>query len=183
MRHHDPLCWVVRPSDVTLRRHRQRCVRRSLARLAPGTGSVFANLRPSAPLHPTIAAPVDVTPVVGLSNAEAHLMLLEYGPNATPESPRIPCGCRWPSSLRPVPCLLKAAIVLQLFLKEYGEPASLPSCRYSTRLLDPFTKGRAGEDCRPEVSIGPVGKRAAMALGSMSCLQDRSGRCGQAFPR
>jgi H+-transporting ATPase len=57
----------------------------------------------------------------GLTTAEAQLRLHEFGPNTTPDSAVHPVRLILGKFLAPVPCLLEAAIVLQLFLGEYIE--------------------------------------------------------------
>ncbi|HUK57628.1 MAG TPA: cation-transporting P-type ATPase, partial [Stellaceae bacterium] len=57
----------------------------------------------------------------GLTQAEASRRLAEIGPNATPEPALHPFRLVLGKFVAPVPCLLEAAIVLQLFLHEYVE--------------------------------------------------------------
>ena len=67
---------------------------------------------------PSFATITDGSPA-GLTAAEAQRRLREFGPNATPEEPARPLRLFASKFLAPVPCLLEAAIVLQLVLGEY----------------------------------------------------------------
>lgn len=69
---------------------------------------------------PSFATITDGSPA-GLTAAEAQRRLREFGPNATPEEPARPLRLFASKFLAPVPCLLEAAIVLQLVLGEYVE--------------------------------------------------------------
>ncbi|MGO9630380.1 MAG: cation-transporting P-type ATPase [Xanthobacteraceae bacterium] len=69
---------------------------------------------------PSFATITDGSPA-GLTAAEAQRRLREFGPNATPEEPTRPLRLFASKFLAPVPCLLEAAIVLQLVLGEYVE--------------------------------------------------------------
>jgi H+-transporting ATPase len=71
----------------------------------------------SRPESTTIA---DDTPA-GLTTAEVRLRLQEFGPNATPEESTRRLRLIASKFLAPVPCLLEAAIALQLVLGEYVE--------------------------------------------------------------
>ena len=55
----------------------------------------------------------------GLATAEARRRLAQYGPNATPDVAVHPLRLILSKFIAPVPCLLEAAIVLQLYLHEY----------------------------------------------------------------
>lgn len=57
----------------------------------------------------------------GLTAAEARRRLATYGPNATPDETVHPLRLIVSKFVAPVPCLLEAAIVLQLVLGEYVE--------------------------------------------------------------
>jgi H+-transporting ATPase len=59
--------------------------------------------------------------LVGLTTAEAQRRLQDFGPNATPEEPLRPLRLIASKFIAPVPCLLEAAIALQLVLGEYVE--------------------------------------------------------------
>ena len=100
-------------------------------------------VRPSRSLHPTAAAPADPTPVVGLSSAEARRRLEQYGPNATPEVTVHPVRPLMAKFIAPVPCLLEAAIVLQLFLKEYVEAGVIAVLLVFNAALGFLHEGRA----------------------------------------
>lgn len=60
-------------------------------------------------------------PIKGLSNAEAHRLLGQVGPNATPDVAVHPLRLVLSKFLAPVSVLLEIAIVLQLMLGEYVE--------------------------------------------------------------
>jgi H+-transporting ATPase len=72
-----------------------------------------------------MARPSSVTrtdgPLVGLTTAEARRRLWNIGPNTTPEEPLRPLRLIVGKFIAPVPCLLEAAIALQLVLGEYVE--------------------------------------------------------------
>lgn len=57
----------------------------------------------------------------GLSSGEAEARLRQFGPNSTPDERSNPLRRLLAKFIAPVPCLLEAAIVLQLFLHEYVE--------------------------------------------------------------
>lgn len=58
---------------------------------------------------------------VGLTSPEAARRLQDFGPNVTPEESPHPFGLILSKFWAPVPCLLEAAIILQLALGEYIE--------------------------------------------------------------
>ena len=60
-------------------------------------------------------------PAAGLSGAEAKRRLAQYGPNMTPDVAEHPLRLVLSKFIAPVPCLLEAAIAMQLFLHEYIE--------------------------------------------------------------
>ena len=62
-----------------------------------------------------------VTEPTGLTGAEAARRLAKFGPNTTPDETTRPFQLLLGKFVAPVPCLLEAAILLQLFLKEYVE--------------------------------------------------------------
>lgn len=68
----------------------------------------------------TISLAPDAVPT-GLSSAEAQRRLAEFGPNAAPDVAVHPVRAILSKFIAPVPCLLEAAILLQLFLHEYIE--------------------------------------------------------------
>jgi H+-transporting ATPase len=89
------------------------------ARLMSG-GDVPAAASPKAPLKEIEIAKVDNAPP-GLSSNEARRRFVEFGPNATPDTDIHPLRLVLSKFLAPVPCLLEAAIALQLVLGEYVE--------------------------------------------------------------
>jgi magnesium-transporting ATPase (P-type) len=58
---------------------------------------------------------------IGLKTEEARRRLAEVGPNTTPDAEVHPLRRLLGKFIAPVPCLLEAAIVLQLILGEYIE--------------------------------------------------------------
>ncbi len=83
-------------------------------------GDVAAAASPIAPLKEIEIAKADNAPP-GLSSNEARRRFAEFGPNATPDTDIHPLRLVLTKFLAPVPCLLEAAIVLQLGLGEYVE--------------------------------------------------------------
>jgi H+-transporting ATPase len=79
----------------------------------------------------------------GLSSEEAERRLQQYGPNATAGTDvpawRVLIG----KFIAPVPCLLEAAIVLQLFLHEYIEASVIGVLLVFNAALGFFQEGRA----------------------------------------
>jgi H+-transporting ATPase len=79
----------------------------------------------------------------GLSSAEARRRLAEFGPNATPDTKihlvRLVLG----KFAAPVPCLLEAAIVLQLLLGEYVEASIIAVLLVFNAALGLLHEGRA----------------------------------------
>ncbi|MCK9920077.1 HAD-IC family P-type ATPase [Microbacteriaceae bacterium K1510] len=65
------------------------------------------------------AAANDNSVPAGLTSSEAQRRLAEVGPNATPDAAVHPLRLILSKFIAPVPCLLEAAIVLQLYLHEY----------------------------------------------------------------
>jgi H+-transporting ATPase len=63
----------------------------------------------------------EIAPVRGLSRTEAQRRLAQFGPNATPDASFHWARLLLSKFIAPVPCLLEAAIVLQIFLREYIE--------------------------------------------------------------
>jgi H+-transporting ATPase len=114
-------------------------------------------------LHPTLAAPVDKTPLVGLSNADARRLFEKYGPNATPEVTVHAVRLLLAKFIAPVPCLLEAAIVLQLFLKEYVEASVIAVLLVCNAALGFLHEGRA------QATIAALKSRLAV---SASVLRD-----------
>ncbi len=79
----------------------------------------------------------------GLSEREAHRRLEQHGPNTTndvvPPAWRVLLG----KFIAPVPCLLEAAIVLQLILGEYIEASVIAALLVFNAVLGFFQEGRA----------------------------------------
>ena len=79
----------------------------------------------------------------GLTQAEASRRLAEIGPNATPEPALHPFRLVLGKFVAPVPCLLEAAIVLQLFLHEYVEASVIAVLLVFNAALGFIHEGRA----------------------------------------
>jgi H+-transporting ATPase len=63
----------------------------------------------------------EITALRGLSSAEAQRRLAQFGANATPDASSNWVRLLLSKFIAPVPCLLEAAIILQIFLREYIE--------------------------------------------------------------
>ena len=85
----------------------------------------------------------DATLPAGLSSAEARRRLAAQGPNATPDAATHPLRMVLGKFLAPVPCLLEAAIVLQLVLGEYAEAAVIAGLVVFNAALGLIHEGRA----------------------------------------
>ena len=81
--------------------------------------------------------------IEGLSSAEADERIHRFGMNATPDTDRNFWRLLLDKFVAPVPCLLEAAIVLQLFLREYLEAAVVFALLIFNALLGLFQEGRA----------------------------------------
>ena len=79
----------------------------------------------------------------GLSSEEAARRLEQYGPNATAETDISAWRVLIGKFIAPVPCLLEAAIVLQLFLHEYVEASVIGFLLVFNATLGFFQEGRA----------------------------------------
>jgi len=79
----------------------------------------------------------------GLSSREAALRLQQYGPNTTSETDTPAWRVLIGKFIAPVPCLLEAAIVLQLFLREYVEASVIGLLLVFNAALGFFQEGRA----------------------------------------
>jgi magnesium-transporting ATPase (P-type) len=79
----------------------------------------------------------------GLSSAEARRRLAETGPNATPDTAIHPLRMVLGKFVAPVPCLLEAAIALQLALGEYVEASIIAVLLVFNAALGLLHEGRA----------------------------------------
>ena len=79
----------------------------------------------------------------GLSSDEAANRLRQYGPNATPDTDTPAWRVLIGKFIAPVPCLLEAAIVLQLVLHEYIEASVIGVLLVFNAALGYFQEGRA----------------------------------------
>jgi H+-transporting ATPase len=87
-------------------------------------------------------SPAD-SPPYGLSSAEARRRLAEAGPNATPDTAIHPLRMVLGKFVAPVPCLLEAAIALQLALGEYVEASIIAVLLVFNAALGLLHEGRA----------------------------------------
>jgi H+-transporting ATPase len=92
-----------------------------------------------APIQPLANA----TTPSGLSSVEAQRRLVQFGPNATPDAAVHPLRQILSKFIAPVPCLLEAAIVLQLFLHEYIEASIIAALLVFNAALGLIHEGRA----------------------------------------
>jgi H+-transporting ATPase len=79
----------------------------------------------------------------GLSSAEARRRLADIGPNATPDTDVHPLRSVLGKFIAPVPCLLEAAIALQLVLGEYVEASIIAVLLVFNAALGLLHEGRA----------------------------------------
>jgi E1-E2 ATPase/cation transport ATPase-like protein len=79
----------------------------------------------------------------GLSEAEARRRLADIGPNATPDTDAHPLRLLLGKFIAPVPCLLEAAIGLQLLLGEYLEASIIAVLLVFNAALGLLHEGRA----------------------------------------
>jgi H+-transporting ATPase len=79
----------------------------------------------------------------GLSNAEARGRLADIGPNVTPDTDLHPVRLVLGKFVAPVPCLLEAAIALQLVLGEYVEASIIAVLLVFNAALGLLHEGRA----------------------------------------
>jgi H+-transporting ATPase len=92
----------------------------------------------------------------GLSDAEARARYLQFGPNATSEVDRPLWRVLLGKFMAPVPCLLEAAIALQLFLGEYFEAAVIGVLLIFNAVLGLLQEGRA------QATLSALKKRLAL---------------------
>jgi H+-transporting ATPase len=91
------------------------------------------------PVKPTWAPAT----AAGLASTEARRRFLEVGPNATPDIEVHSLGRLLGKFIAPVPCLLEAAIVLQLLLGEYIEASVIGFLLVFNAALGVLHEGRA----------------------------------------
>ncbi len=85
----------------------------------------------------------DTAAAAGLTSVEARRRLTEFGPNTTPDAAVHPVQAILGKFMAPVPCLLEAAIVLQLFLGEYIEASVIALLLVFNAALGFFQESRA----------------------------------------
>jgi H+-transporting ATPase len=97
---------------------------------------------------PPIAAPTTVNtpanePPDGLTSAEARRRLQEFGPNVVPDLAMHPLGRVLAAFWAAIPCLLEAAIVLEIAIGKYAEGAVIALLLLFNAALGFFQSGRA----------------------------------------
>jgi hypothetical protein len=88
-----------------------------------------------------LSSPLSSRP--GLTTAEAQRRRLQFGPNATVSTDRPGWRVLVGKFIAPVPCLLEAAIILQLVLGEYFEAGIIGLLLLFNAVLGAFQEGRA----------------------------------------
>src|SRR5579872_5707667 len=101
----------------------------------------------------------------GLSEAEAHRRLLHFGPNETSAVERPIWRLVLAKFFAPVPCLLEAAIVLQVVLGEYFEASIIGILVAFNAALGLFQESRA------QATLSALKKRLAL---NASVLRDET---------
>ncbi len=95
------------------------------------------------PKPATNAVPAADALPTGLTGVEARRRLVEGGPNTTPDPATHPVRLVLGKFIAPVPCLLEAAIVLQLVLGEYVEASVIALLLVFNAALGFINEGRA----------------------------------------
>jgi len=80
---------------------------------------------------------------VGLSSAEARAALAQFGPNEVRDTAIRPWRMALAKFWAPVPCMLEAAIILQVALHEYAEAAAIAAMLVFNAVLGVLQEGRA----------------------------------------
>ena len=104
---------------------------------------------------PPQASVKDVPLPTGLTSDEARRRLEKFGPNAVPDTALHPLRRALAKFWAPVPWMLEAAIVLELFLGKYVEAANhrgSPGLQRGSGVLP--GRARPGDSCRAEVAAG-----------------------------
>jgi H+-transporting ATPase len=84
----------------------------------------------------------------GISNTEARHRLNEFGPNSTPDTKIHPLRLVLSRFVAPVPCLLEAAIAVQLALGEHMEAAIIAILLVFNAALGVLHEGRTARRCQ-----------------------------------
>jgi len=92
------------------------------------------------------SSPAGAVSNLGLSSGEAAKRLRQFGPNTTADTETPPWRVLIGKFIAPVPCLLEAAIVLQLFLQEYIEASVIGLLIVFNAALGYFQEGRGESD-------------------------------------
>ena len=85
----------------------------------------------------------NIPPSTGLTSDEARRRLQEFGPNAAPDMAAHPLRRALAAFWAPIPCLLEAAIVLEIALGKYAEAAVIALLLVFNAALGFFQEGRA----------------------------------------
>jgi H+-transporting ATPase len=88
-------------------------------------------------------SPANAAPSSGLTSDQARDQLKKFGPNAMPDTAVNPLVMALSKFWAPVPWMLEAAILLQLFLGEYVEAAIIAVLLVFNAALGYFQEGRA----------------------------------------
>lgn len=110
-------------------------------------------------------------PPQGLGSEEARRRLAQFGPNATPDAEVHPLRRLLAKFIAPVPCLLEAAIVLQLILGEYVEASVIGFLLVFNAALGVLHEGRA------QATIDALKSRLALSASGAPrwSLEEHSG--------
>lgn len=106
---------------------------------------------------------------IGLSTQEANRRLQAFGPNSAVDVEESTWRLLWAKFLSPIPCLLEAAIILQIILGEYIEASLIAVLLIFNATLGFFQEGRARatlEALRKRLAL----KTAALRDGSWTIL-------------
>ena len=85
----------------------------------------------------------NIPPSTGLTSDEARRRLQEFGPNAVPDMAAHPLRRVLAAFWAPIPCLLEAAIVLEIALGKYAEGTVIALLLVFNAALGLFQEGRA----------------------------------------
>ncbi len=109
----------------------------------PDVTKQAANIEAAGPSSAGRPVAGDAHDADGLNSVEATSRIQRFGPNATPDADRNPLRQILGKFIAPVPCLLEAAIVLQLVLGEYIEASIIALLLVFNAALGLFQEGRA----------------------------------------
>ena len=110
--------------------------------LKPSRKSLANDQLDSSATRPTVVG-IDANAAGGLTSFEAHRRLEQFGPNTTPDPSVHPFRLVLSKFVAPVPCLLEAAILLQLVIGEYIEAGIIAVLLVFNAALGLLHEGRA----------------------------------------